>query len=63
MTQEERYKKYIKENCKNCKNKTTDICEIRILQIEDTIITKCENYERDKETKPRKKAIQYWQKW
>lgn len=46
MSNEERYQKYIKENCKNCKNKERYDCEIRIYQREDTIITKCANYER-----------------
>lgn len=30
MTQKERYQKYIEEECKNCSNKHTDLCEIRI---------------------------------
>lgn len=47
MTNEERYKKYIKEYCKNCKNKDKFDCEIRIYQNEDTISTRCVNYERE----------------
>lgn len=47
MTNQERYKKYIKENCKECKNKNKDLCEIRILQYNDIIITKCAYYERE----------------
>ena len=38
MTNEERYEKYVKENCKNCKNKDKYLCEI--------VITKCAYYER-----------------
>lgn len=48
MTNAERYEKYIKEHCTNCKNKDTDLCEIRIInRIEDVIVTKCEYYERE----------------
>ena len=47
MTNAERYEKYIEEHCTNCKNKDTDLCEIRIInRIEDVIVTKCEYYER-----------------
>lgn len=46
MTNEERYEKYVKENCKNCKNKEKDLCEIRILVFNDIITTKCAYYER-----------------
>ena len=47
MTDEERYKKYIKENCKNCKNRTTDLCCIRISIQNNIVRTKCEYYERE----------------
>lgn len=30
MTQQELYKKYIKEQCINCTNKDKSLCEIRI---------------------------------
>lgn len=30
MTDQQRYKEYVKENCKNCKNKERYDCEIRI---------------------------------
>lgn len=46
MTNEERYEKYVKENCKNCKYKDKDICEIRISVLNDVVITKCAYYER-----------------
>ena len=47
MTNEERYEKYIEENCKNCKNKDKDLCEIRISYFNNTITTKCVYYERE----------------
>lgn len=47
MTNEERYQKYIKENCKKCKNKNNYDCEIRIHRKDDTIVTRCEYYERE----------------
>ncbi len=47
MTNEERYKKYIEEHCKNCKNKNKYLCDIRIFVIENTICTKCGYYERE----------------
>lgn len=46
MTNQERYEKYVKENCKNCKNKDKDLCEIRIVVLNDVVITKCAYYER-----------------
>ena len=49
MSNEERYKKYIKEHCKNCKNNKTNLCDIRISAIDNIIRTKCFYYE--KETK------------
>lgn len=44
-TNETIYDTYKKQICKNCKNKTTDLCEIR-KKIDNTI--KCKNYEREK---------------
>lgn len=46
MTNEERYKKYIEEHCKNCKNNKTDLCDIRISAIDNIIRTKCCYYDR-----------------
>lgn len=46
MTNKERYEKYIEENCKDCKNKNKDLCEIRISQYNDIVTTKCVYYER-----------------
>ena len=47
MTNKERYEKYIKENCNNCKNKDKDLCEIRISCFNNIITTKCAYYERE----------------
>ncbi len=48
MTDLERYQEFIKEHCCNCKNKTTDLCEIKIMQESENITTtKCCNYESD----------------
>lgn len=46
MTDEKRYKKYIQEQCKNCKNKNKNDCEIRISKSNNLIVTKCDYYER-----------------
>lgn len=43
-----RYEKYVKEHCKNCKNKDKDLCEIRTANYKDIIVTKCVYYEKDK---------------
>lgn len=47
MTNEERYQKYIEENCKNCKHrcKEEDLCEIRISATNNVITTGCIYYE------------------
>lgn len=61
MTNSERFKKYIKEHCKNCKNRTSNLCDIRIAVIDNIIQTKCVFYEREEENeaeKKKKKAIQ-----
>lgn len=47
MTNEERYQRYKKEQCINCKNKTKEDCEIRIHHRGDTVVTMCEYYERE----------------
>ena len=46
MTNAERFQKYVEENCKNCKNKTKFMCDIRISKINNIEQTKCEYYER-----------------
>ena len=48
MTQKERYQKYIEEQCINCSNKDTDLCEIRtIKKLDGTVTTRCEYYIRN----------------
>ena len=47
MTNEERFKKYVEENCRNCKNSKTDLCDIRISVIDNIIQTKCQFYEKE----------------
>lgn len=45
MTNKERFEKYKKEYCSKCKNKTTDLCEIRIFAINNIVYTKCAFFE------------------
>lgn len=47
MTNKEKIKKYVDENCINCKNKNKneDLCEIRICKTKDEV--KCVNYEKE----------------
>lgn len=47
MTNQERFKKYKQEHCKYCKNRTKDLCDIRIAVKNDVIETKCVFYERE----------------
>ena len=47
MTEEKRYKKYVEEHCSRCKNRDKFDCEIRIHNTGDTIITKCDYYEKE----------------
>lgn len=47
MTNEERFKKYVEEHCKNCENKNKFLCDIRIIKKSDGVIeTKCNYYKR-----------------
>ena len=62
MTNEQRYQKYIKEHCNKCKNKETDLCDIRIFVLDNTVCTKCMYYER-KDKSEKKKQPASWQKW
>lgn len=48
MTNAERYQKYVEEHCKNCKHRKEDLCNIRIFVLNDTVITRCCEYEREK---------------
>ena len=47
MSNKEKIKKYVDENCINCKNKNKneDLCEIRICKTKDEV--KCVNYEKE----------------
>lgn len=55
MNNHERYKKYIETQCPNCKNKTTDLCEIRIVDTGSEIVTMCAYFEKENEPdKPEK---------
>ena len=47
MTNQERIQKYIKTQCKNCKNKDTNLCEIRVFDADNVITTRCVYYERE----------------
>lgn len=47
MTNGERFKKYAKENCQNCRNRKSNLCDIRISVIDSIIQTKCQFYERE----------------
>lgn len=49
---------YVESICTNCKNKSTELCEIK-RRYDNTVY--CENYDRGKEK--RKKAPVHWQKW
>ena len=46
MTNEERFKKYVEENCKNCNNKKSDLCDIRISCVDGIVRTYCDFYGR-----------------
>lgn len=47
MSNEDRIQKYIKENCSNCTNKETDLCDIRIFVKDKVIYTKCCYFKRE----------------
>ena len=49
MTNEERLKKYRQEHCKRCKNKITDLCEIRVFAMNNIVYTKCGYFEVENE--------------
>lgn len=48
MITEEKLEQFHRNVCQNCKNKGTDLCEIRISIINNIVQTKCAFYERDK---------------
>lgn len=47
LSEKERFDKYVKEQCKNCKNREKDMCEIHTSAYGGTITTKCEFYEKE----------------
>lgn len=53
---------YIREHCKNCKNKYKNLCEIIITKIDDVTIAKC-GYYNSEIIKKRKTRPAYFQNW
>lgn len=51
MTIRDCFDKYEKEICINCKNKNTNLCEIRYTTYGTTIEAKCIYYEKDEAKK------------
>lgn len=47
LSEKERFDKYVKEQCKNCKNREKDLCEIHTSELNGIITTKCEAYEKE----------------
>lgn len=48
MNNYERYEKYVELQCPNCKNKNSNLCEIRITSLDGVIKTRCVYYEKEK---------------
>lgn len=57
MSNEERFKKYVEEHCKNCINRKSDLCDIRISYVNEIVKTYCAFYERE-EVKLKKKKVE-----
>lgn len=47
LSEKERFDKYVKEQCRNCKNKDKNLCEIHTSAYGGIITTKCEFYEKE----------------
>ena len=47
MTEKQREQKYKQEYCTRCKNKDKNDCDIRVFSLQNTVCTKCMNYERE----------------
>lgn len=47
ISEKERFDKYVKEQCRNCKNKDKNLCEIHTSVLNGIITTKCEFYEKE----------------
>ena len=62
MTNQERFKKYKQEHCKYCKNRTKDLCDIRIFAIDRIVYTKCAFYEREEHEEIKKMKLTTWPK-
>ena len=56
------YERYVKEICPKCKNRETNLCEIRKTNIDGIENIRCCYYENE-EPIIRKKLIKYWQRW
>ena len=48
MNNYERYAEYVELQCSNCKNRNTDLCDIRINSLDGIIKTRCVYYVREK---------------
>ena len=48
MTNEERFKKYVEENCKNYDNRKSNLCDIRISCVDGIVKTYYDFYGRSK---------------
>lgn len=49
LSEKERFDKYVKEQCRNCKNKDKNLCEIHTSVYAGIITTRCEAYEKKQE--------------
>lgn len=47
LSEKERFEKYVKEQCRNCKNRDKNLCEIHTSVLNGIITTKCEFYEKE----------------
>lgn len=47
ISEKERFDKYVKEQCRNCKNRDKNLCEIHTSACGGIITTKCEAYEKE----------------
>lgn len=47
ISEKERFNKYVKEQCRNCKNRDRNLCEIHTSECGGIITTRCEAYEKE----------------
>lgn len=52
MTNEERFAYYNKNICVNCKNPNNNLCNVKVLTLDDIISTRCVSYERKDRFRP-----------